>query len=70
MVQELRVFPILEGVRGQEPSDVGALVASILAVTRLVTDFPEIGELDLNPIRVLAPGDGCRVLDTRIHLAG
>jgi acyl-CoA synthetase (NDP forming) len=68
MVQGLQVYPILEGVRGQEPADVDALVESILAVARLVVDFPEIGELDLNPIRVLTPGEGCRVLDTRIHL--
>jgi acetyltransferase len=38
-------------------------------VTRLVTDFPEIVELDLNPVRVHEAGKGCRALDARIRLS-
>jgi acetyltransferase len=63
------VWPVLEGVRGQEASDVDALIDAILAVARLVTDFPEIVELDLNPIRVMASGKGCLALDARMNLA-
>jgi len=69
MLRELRVYPILEGVRDQAPSDVEALVEAIRSVTRLVTDFPEIAELDLNPVRVGDVGDGCLALDARIVLA-
>jgi acetyltransferase len=69
MLRELKVWPVLEGVRGQEASDVDALSDAILAVARLVTDFPEIAELDLNPIRVLARGSGCLALDARMSLA-
>jgi acyl-CoA synthetase (NDP forming) len=68
MLRELRVFPILEGVRGQAASDLAALVEVIRAVTRLVTDFPEIVEIDLNPVRVMEAGGGCRALDARIRL--
>jgi acetyltransferase len=68
MIRELQVYPILEGVRGQEAADVGALLDVILGVARLVTDFPEIAELDLNPIRVLGVGEGCLALDTRMVL--
>ena len=68
MLRELKVWPVLEGVRGQERSDIDALVEAILAVTRLVTDFPEITEIDLNPIRVLAAGSGCLALDARMSL--
>jgi acetyltransferase len=69
MLRELKVWPVLEGVRGQEASDVDALIDAILAVARLVTDFPEIVELDLNPIRVMASGKGCLALDARMNLA-
>ena len=40
----------------------------IAAVNRLVADFPEIAELDLNPVRVHETGAGCRALDARLHL--
>jgi acyl-CoA synthetase (NDP forming) len=68
MVRELRMYPVLEGVRGQEASDVAALIDTIVAVARLVSDFPEIAELDLNPIRALEAGRGCLALDTRVVL--
>jgi len=68
MLRELRVFPMLEGRRGQAASDLEALVEVIRSVTRLVTDFPEIAELDLNPVRVHEAGAGCRALDARIRL--
>ena len=68
MLRDLKVFPIFEGRRGQAPSDLPAFVAVIGAVNRLVADFPEIVELDLNPVRVHESGGGCRALDARIHL--
>lgn len=68
MLRDLKVFPIFEGRRGQRPSDLPALVEVIAAVNRLVADFPEIAELDLNPVRVHESGAGCRALDARIHL--
>jgi len=68
MLRELRAYRVLEGVRGQGPADVPALVELIGAVTRLVTDFPEIREIDLNPVRVLEAGEGCLALDARILL--
>jgi len=55
-------------VRGVEASDIPGLVDVILAVARLVTDFPEIDELDLNPIRVMPAGGGCFALDARMLL--
>jgi len=69
MLRELKVWPVLEGVRGQEAADVDSLADAILAIARLVTDFPEITELDLNPVRVLARGEGCLALDARMSLA-
>ena len=68
MLRELRGFRLLEGVRGEAPADLAALVAVIEAVTRLVSDFPEIQEIDLNPVRVMAAGQGCLALDARMLL--
>lgn len=68
MLRELKVWPVLEGVRGQEASDTDAVAEAILAVARLVIDFPEITEMDLNPVRALATGKGCLALDARITL--
>ena len=66
MVRGIRGFRLLTGVRGALPSDLGALEEVLLRVSRLVTDFPEIAELDLNP--VLAFPDGARVVDARVML--
>ena len=68
MLRELRAYGVLEGVRGRGPADVPALVELIGAVTRLVTDFPEIREIDLNPVRVMEAGEGCLALDARMLL--
>ena len=69
MLRELQIWPILQGVRGQALADVEALVSCLLSITRLVTDFPEITEMDLNPVRVLDRGKGCHTLDARISVA-
>jgi acyl-CoA synthetase (NDP forming) len=64
MVREIKGFPVLEGVRGQEPADVGALEGLILKVSEFVEAHPEIEELDLNP--VFAYKDGVMAVDARI----
>jgi len=58
----------LKGVRGESPSDIGALVDSLLRISQLVTEFPEIGEFDMNPLIVLGEGNGVRAVDVRISL--
>lgn len=68
MLRELRGYRVLRGVRGEAPADVAALVEVIGAVARLVTDFPEIREIDLNPVRVMTEGAGCVALDARMAL--
>jgi len=41
-----------------------------LRLSRLVEEVPDIVELDLNPIFALAPGEGYRIVDARIRVAG
>jgi len=67
MVRELKSFPLLTGYRGASPGDVDALVETVLRVSALVEDLPQIAELDLNPILVHAKG--VTVVDARIRVA-
>lgn len=66
MVKRLRVYTVLKGVRGKPPMDIPALVAFLQRLSKLVTDHPEIVELDMNPLALLSEGQGGKVLDARI----
>ncbi len=68
MITTLKSAKLFEGARGAKPSDVDQLVESIGRLAQLVTDFPEISELDINPLLVLPKGEGVKVLDARIVL--
>ena len=47
----------------------GMVVDSLLKISRLVTDFPEIVELDINPLMVFDEGGGAMAIDMRLVLA-
>ncbi|ACL62771.1 acetate--CoA ligase family protein [Methylobacterium nodulans] len=64
MLDGIQAAEMLKGVRGSEPVDRAALVDVIVKVSQLVTDFPEISELDLNP--VFASARGATAADVRI----
>jgi 4-hydroxybutyryl-CoA synthetase (ADP-forming) len=68
MVHSIKGFRLLKGVRGESPSDIGALVDSLLRISQLVSEFPEISEFDMNPLMVLGEGNGVRAVDVRISL--
>ena len=61
---------LLQGYRGHPPGDVDAIQELLLRLSRLVEEVPEIVELDLNPIFAMPPGQGCRIVDARIRVAG
>jgi acetyl coenzyme A synthetase (ADP forming)-like protein len=69
MVRSIRGYRLLEGYRGHPPADIPAIEDLLLRVARLVEEVPEISELDLNPVIALAPGQGCLIVDARIHVA-
>lgn len=69
-VRDIRTFPLLRGVRGEPPADIAAAEQVILRVSQMVTDFPEIVEMDINPLVVHNQGEGAIVLDARIILQG
>ena len=66
MVGEIDAAPLLRGARGREPVDESAVVETIQRLSQLVTDFPEIAELDINPL--VATGDGVAAVDVRLTI--
>lgn len=67
MITETKAYTLLRGYRGEKPRDIPALVDMIARVTRLVLDFPEITEMDINP--VFAYPAGARALDIKITIS-
>jgi acetyl coenzyme A synthetase (ADP forming)-like protein len=65
----LRSSPLLDGYRGAPAGDRSALIAIVRKISALIEIVPEIIELDLNPVKVLAPGEGAIVIDARMRLA-
>ncbi len=63
MLEELRIWPLLQGYRGRPAADVDALVKTLIRLSYLAADFSEIAELDINPLLV-TPG-GATALDAR-----
>ncbi len=51
MVQSIRSFPILKGVRGQEAVSIEQVADNLQRLGLLVTDFPQIKEMDINPLK-------------------
>lgn len=68
MLDELSGSKILKGARGGKPFDIDAVVDAILRLSQLLVDFPQIQELDINPLRIFHESQGCSALDARIIL--
>ena len=68
MFSRLRAAHLLDGYRGMPPGDREALVGLITRVSALVEVVPELRELDLNPDKVLEPGQGAVVVDARMRV--
>jgi acetyltransferase len=68
MIRSLKASKIFEGVRGQPPLDIDFLAQLLGRLSELVVDFPEISEVDINPIKLFGKGEGAVVLDARVIL--
>lgn len=68
LVRGIRGFRLLEGYRGHPAADLSAIEETLLRVSRLAEEVPEIGELDLNPVFAFPPGEGCRIADARVQV--
>jgi acetyltransferase len=66
MIQEIKGYRVLQGMRGRPPADIDAIVDAVLRVSRLVVDFSdEIEELDINPL--MAFSRGAKAVDALIE---
>jgi len=68
MVQKTRAGRLLTGFRGMIKADVEAVVETILRLSKLALDFPQIMEVEINPLLVLPEGKGVLALDGRVIL--
>ena len=64
MVEKLKLFPVLDGIRGRAKLDVDAVVEVIMRISRLIVENEDIKEIDVNPIRVYE--QGISALDARV----
>jgi len=67
MISETKASTLLRGYRGEEPADIEAIIDIILRTAALVTDFPTIAEMDINP--VFAYSKGASALDIKITVS-
>ncbi len=68
MIGKLRASKLLDGYRGLPPGDRDALIGVITRISAVVEVVPELRELDLNPVKVLRPGEGAIVVDGRMRV--
>ncbi len=66
MIEETRGYRVLQGMRGDKPRDIASLAKLLVQVSQLAARYPQIKEIDLNPVRVYETGYG--ILDARILL--
>lgn len=69
MIRQIKAYPLIKGVRGHEGFDESACQESILRLSQLVTDFPQIAEMDINPLKVMTKSKGGAIaIDIRIRV--
>ena len=68
MIRSIKGYPILKGLRGEKPADIETIEKNLLSLREMVTDFPIIKELDINPLFVHNEGEGTTVADVIISL--
>jgi acetyltransferase len=67
MIAEIKGYPLLTGIRGEKPKDIGTIKDILAKISDIAIDNPEIKEIDLNP--VIVHEEGAAIVDSRIILA-
>ena len=68
MINEIKASKLLLGTRGKKPADIDSIIESIVKLSHMAVDNPNIKELDINPLIVLEQGKGCFIADAKIIL--
>jgi acyl-CoA synthetase (NDP forming) len=67
-LERLKSVSVLKGLRGQKKGDIDAFVDLVVRVSHVLSEFPKIKELDINPVRVFGEGGGVMALDARMRI--
>jgi len=68
MIEKTRAYKLLQGVRGQPGVDLPVLIDTLLRISQLVTDFPQIKEMDINPFKIGPAGTPAMAVDGRMSV--
>ncbi len=69
MIESTKASKILAGVRGEKPSDIASIIDCLQRISQLVMDFPNILEIDINPLLVFEEGKRCVSVDARLVIS-
>jgi len=69
MISEIRSYPLLLGVRGEEKKDIDAAADAIMKVGTIIRGCPDISDIEINPLVVYENGEGAKAVDVRILLS-
>ena len=67
LIERTRVARLLHGYRDVPPADIDAIIATLMAVSQLLADVPEVAELDINPL--IVNHEGAIALDARVRVS-
>ncbi|OLS12356.1 MAG: acetyl coenzyme A synthetase alpha domain-containing protein [Promethearchaeota archaeon CR_4] len=71
LMERTKAFTILKGVRGEPPSNIKSIAEILVRISQLVNDFPEISEIDVNPLLAFEQEEGtddCLAVDIKITI--
>lgn len=69
MIHEIRGFRILQGIRGEKSVAFEVLQETLLRLSQLAQDFPQVQELDINPFMAFPAKEKCKGVDARLRIA-
>lgn len=69
MIKEIRAYPLLLGVRGEDPKDMQSLIDAVIRLATIIRQCESISDIEINPIIVYEAGEGSVAVDARILLS-
>jgi len=69
MMKEIRAFPLLMGVRGEERRDIDTVVDALIRVATVIRRCPGISDIEINPLVAYEEGEGSKAVDVRVLLS-
>jgi acetyltransferase len=70
LLKDVRSYPLLLGVRGEESKDIEELIEVMIRVGTLISRVERITDIEINPLFVFERGKGVKVVDIRIMISG